>query len=142
MTWFYYSLAAAMFWGVSYTLSEKILRKVDVSTYLAYSYLFEFLIIFLFGCKTGKLKLDLQTIESSTWALMTLIAILQLCGNYCISTSIQGKNASLASIIEISYPFFTIASTYLLFKENQVTFGSIVGSAFVFIGVAIILKGC
>lgn len=141
MTWFYYSLAAAILWGVSYSLSEKVLHRVSVSTYLSYSYLFEFLIIFFFGFKTGKLKLDLKTINSSTLTLMTLTALLQLCGNYCISTSIQGKNASLASIIEISYPFFTIISTYLLFRENQVTTGSIFGAILVFAGVALILKG-
>lgn len=142
MVWFWYSAAAAVLWGLSYALTEKALGRVSVYGYLASSYLIEFLVVGFLGWRSGKFREDLASLErpSTVW-LLVLVSLLHLGGNFCISTSIQGKNASLASIVEISYPFFTIGFSYLLFREVQVTTGALFGALLIFAGVALILRG-
>ena len=50
-----------------------------------------------------------------------------------ITASIQMKGASIASIIEISYPFFVVLFTYLIFKESNLNTATIIGGILVFV---------
>jgi drug/metabolite transporter (DMT)-like permease len=53
--------------------------------------------------------------------------------------SIASKNATLASLIEISYPVFVAVFAYLLFREIHVNPSVIIGGLLVFAGVAMII---
>jgi drug/metabolite transporter (DMT)-like permease len=68
----------------------------------------------------------------ATQALVTFIAAL------LIGLSVQGSNATFAGIIEMSYPIFIVAFSYLLFREHHLNAGIIVGGVLIFIGVAVV----
>ncbi len=55
-----------------------------------------------------------------------------------IGFSIVSKNASLAGLIEISYPIFTALFAYVLFKESQLDTATMIGGVLIFSGVVTI----
>jgi drug/metabolite transporter (DMT)-like permease len=57
-----------------------------------------------------------------------------------IGFSIQGKNATLSGLIEISYPFFIAIFSYLLFRKNYLTLSTVFGGLFIAIGVFLIYR--
>ena len=65
--------------------------------------------------------------------------IAALCiAEFGIGYSIQGKNATLAGLIEISYPLFIALFAYFLFGEMQIGVASALGGVLIFAGVALI----
>jgi len=60
-------------------------------------------------------------------------------GNLLIFCSIQaGKNATLAALVELCYPIFTVFFTWFLFQQNHLTPSVIVGGTLIFAGIIII----
>ncbi|MGH8046022.1 MAG: EamA family transporter, partial [Chthoniobacterales bacterium] len=55
--------------------------------------------------------------------------------------AIGEKNATLASLIEISYPIFVAFFAWLFFRETQFNFMTIVGGALVMGGVIVVFLG-
>jgi len=140
MSWIYYAITAAIVWGFSYAVQEKLLHKICIQSELAATYLIGFIATFLIALSTGSISKDLQKIDSGTIKLIFTISGLSLLANFCIASAIKNKNASLASIIEISYPLFTILASYLLYGEKQVNNNSIIAGLLIFSGVTLLLK--
>ena len=117
--WFFYALGAAMFWGLGYVLTEKLLVQGFAPSFLmAASALITLPCYLLLAWKLGDLRpgFELATADGKTLALLVLTALLVIGGNFLIFSSIAGKNATMAAIIEISYPFFTLFFAWLLFR--------------------------
>lgn len=138
--WILFALCASVLWGLSYILFEQIYKKISVATSLAIVTFVMFFVMLAISYFSGKLKVDLATIASSkklTWlvAAGTATAII---ADVCIAFSIVTKNATLAGLIEISYPLFIALFAYLLFKENQLTLSTILGGLLIFSGIGII----
>ena len=53
--------------------------------------------------------------------------------------AVRGRNATLASLIEISYPVFVALFAWLLFREIHVNASVVVGGLLVFAGVCLIV---
>ena len=71
----------------------------------------------------------------------TIVAALCIVGgNYFIFLSLNEKNATLTSIVEISYPFFVALFSWLLFRDSQLNLSIFVGGLFIFAGVVLILR--
>jgi len=138
--WLVYAISAAILWGLSYSLSEKILNS-DISpiTLLASQMLFGAVLFSSIGYAT-QLKADIATLEGNKYLLWLLLAELLIAniGNYFISLSIQAKNATLAGLIELCYPIFTVLFTYLLFKQNHFNMAVLIGGSLIFSGVLVI----
>lgn len=140
MSWIYYAITASIVWGFSYAMQEKLLYKISIQTELAVTYLIGFITTSLIALSSGSLYKDFQKIDSYTVRLIFTISGLCLIANFCIASAIKNKNASLASIIEISYPLFTILASYLLYGEKQVNNNSIIAGLLIFSGVTLLLK--
>ncbi|MGA2053413.1 MAG: EamA family transporter, partial [Opitutales bacterium] len=54
--------------------------------------------------------------------------------------AIQHKNATLASLIEISYPFFVALFAWLLFRDVQLSWATALGGLLILAGIAIIYR--
>jgi hypothetical protein len=52
--------------------------------------------------------------------------------------AIQSKNATLSTLIEISYPIFIILLGWILFKQNHLTPSVLIGGGLIFTGIAVI----
>ena len=60
-------------------------------------------------------------------------------GTVLIYLSIGSKNASLASLLEISYPAFVILFAYLLFRQVHVNAAAILGGLMTLLGAVLII---
>lgn len=138
-TWIIYAVLAAILWGLNYSLAEKVLQSISPITLLALEMLTGS-IIFLVLAYFMQLKTDLTVLLTQPKLLCWTIAeiFVVLIASYFIVVSIQSKNATVAGIIELIYPIFTILFTWILFQENHVNFPTIFGGIFILLGVIII----
>ena len=68
------------------------------------------------------------------------ITLTSLAGSVLLYLSIRSRNATMASLIEISYPFFVALFAYLLFRDVHLNRNILFGAVLVFSGVALIIS--
>lgn len=136
--WLVFAGLASMFWGMSYAISEQIYRYVSIYTVMAID-CFILSLGFLVGAVLHKvIGSDIQVLTTSPKALWLMVIGVVIFGiaELCIALSITSKSATLAGLIEISYPLFIALFAYLFFKESQINWGIGLGGLLIFCGVA------
>ena len=140
--WFWYALGASALWGIGYVINQILMRSLtSIEILLVESFMI--LVIFipwLFFNGTFKPML-LKLTDIKTFALVICGSIIYISAAILILTSIGASNATLAAIIEASYPIFTMIFAYLLIGEIQFSFYSIVGCVFIITGLVIVHYG-
>jgi drug/metabolite transporter (DMT)-like permease len=139
LPWYIAALAAAVVWGVHYPLVDNALRKLSLVTVLVLAAV-PLVLLAPFFHKT--LAADYEVLKNLGWAgsaPILALALTSLAGSVLLFMSIDGKNATLASIIEISYPLFVGLFAYVLFRHMHVNASMILGGLLVFAGVVIII---
>ena len=138
--WILLATSASMFWGMSYVFSEQIYKHISVLTSLAIEMFFISLAIGAIAVYKGVFKTDLIAIGSSSRLFWLLIAsmVTFFLGELGIGYAIAGKDATLAGLIEISYPLFIALFAYLFYQERALNVGTALGGLFVFAGVCVI----
>ncbi|MFP5348607.1 MAG: EamA family transporter [Gammaproteobacteria bacterium] len=139
LPWYVTAIAAALIWGVHYPLVDFALKRVSVLSVLLLTTIPILLLVPLYQ---QTLKHDLLVWQALPWsARFPILGIMltSLLGAVFLYVSIAGKNATLASLIEISYPVFVALFAYLLFRELHVNAPVLIGAALVFSGVALIV---
>jgi drug/metabolite transporter (DMT)-like permease len=135
--WIVYALLASVFWGLNYVLAERLFKaKVTPVTLVGVEMLFGSIVL-LAVSYFSKLTHDAHVMKDNLWLSLACISTM-IVGNLMIATSIHEKNATLAGLIEISYPVFIILFTLLLFGTNHMTPSVWVGGSLIFAGVGII----
>ncbi len=140
--WFWYALGASALWGIGYVINQILMRSLTSMEVLLLES-FVVLVIFipwLFFNGTFKPML-LKLTDMKTLALMMFGSVVYISAAILILTSIGSSNATLAAIIEASYPIFTMIFAYLLIGEIQFSFYSIVGCVFIIAGLIIVHYG-
>ncbi|MFZ2886705.1 MAG: EamA family transporter [Minisyncoccia bacterium] len=138
--WLAYALGASVFWGMSYVISEHIYKHISVLSGIAAILFVSGLILGLVSLFTGALSKDAAIILSSSRVAGLLVAgiVLLTIAELCIGFSIAHKNATIAGLIEISYPIFIALFSYLLFSENNLNFATVMGAILIFSGAGVI----
>ena len=143
--WFLYALMAAVFWGFAYAVSGKILQAGIPPVFLIFLESVMFITFYtFFVLSSGAFKTGMGIINANKTILMwmTLMILSSIAGRYIILLSISLKNPTISSLIEITYPFFTLIFAWLLFREVHLTWATAIGSFLIFLGVGMIyLKG-
>ena len=142
-TWFIYALIAAIAWGLGYVLDERVLHGGISPGTLILAHALIVLPFYLVICwKNGMAVNDFELmIQDKQILFYTIVAALCIVGgNYFIFLSLNEKNATLTSIVEISYPFFVALFSWLLFRDSQLNLSIFVGGLFIFAGVVLILR--
>lgn len=137
--WILYALGASMFWGLSYVFSAETYKHISVYTAVALSS-FATGCIALFGALWfGAFAVDIKTLSSYSPASMYFLGaiIAGILGEFFIAFAIAGKNATLAGMIEISYPIFVAFFSYFFFKE-VISVQTYFGGLLIFLGVFVI----
>ena len=138
-TAFIYAITAAITWGLVYTIDQKILTGVAPRTLLFIdSVVTAVMLVPFILLSKASIRQALVTNQVS-WPLIVFAAILAGLANFLIFSGIKSLKASTASVIEITYPFFVVLFTYLLFHSipNLYFF---VGGVVVFIGSIVVIK--
>ncbi|MFA6256481.1 MAG: EamA family transporter [Candidatus Absconditabacterales bacterium] len=134
-----YSLIVAVTRGVNYALLDKLLINMPIIILCLGCSLLNSLffgIIFFLGKYNLNFKKYFQ--DTHTIRLFILVTVLFLIGNALILVAIKNKNATVASLIEISYPIFVVIFSYLLFKNTNLNTGTIFGGLLIIAGVILV----
>ncbi len=138
--WIVYAFAASILWGLTYVINEQIYKKISVITSLGITSLLTAVVMFAVAYMSGFLNQDITEIAGSKSLLRLLAAetIVLIIAELFIGFSIAAKNATLAGLIEISYPIFITIFAYVIFKERQIAGATVAGGMLIFFGVFII----
>ena len=139
LPWYVTALSAAIVWGIHYPLIDFAMRRLSVYSVLLISVIPIVLAIPLFTRQLGHdvevfrmLPLNEQWMIAAIGATSTLGAVL-------LYLSINSKNATLASLIEITYPLFVVIFAYLFFRQLHLTPSVIVGGLMIMAGAGLII---
>ena len=141
MLWFWAALGASILWGISYALSDYTLKNgMSATAQLAFSGIVLTPVYTALALQNGTLQQGFKTLKSNPKTIWFLLAVFAC---YCAANiltywSIKQKNATLSSMIEISYPLFTALFVYLFFRENQLSMYSFAGGLLIMSGIALI----
>ncbi len=143
--WLYYALAATVFWGMNCAFLEKLLEKdFPVSLLMALESCLALPLFLGLSYIRGTAKFGFDMIKNNNDVVLLVFAVSAsfLAATFFIFHSIQAKNATLAGLIEVSYPIFTILFTWLFFKQFHLNLYSGIGGVLILGGIAVIyLKG-
>ena len=132
--WIVYALAAAIIWGISYAASGRVIERGI--TPLVFFFLYTF-----FGAAAAAIALvvsgKFRSLQND-WIWLLVAVISSAAGGLLIYIAIGEKNATLASLIEISYPFFVALFAWVFFREIQFNWQTLVGGALILGGVAVV----
>ena len=143
MLWFWSALGGAVLWGISYAAGEYTLKNgLSATAQLALFGIVLTPFYMLLALKNGSLQTGIQVLRTNPKVLgyFALIAVCYAIANILVYWSIQQKNATVASLIEVSYPLFVALFSYVLFREAQLTTGAMIGGALIIAGVFTIYK--
>ena len=137
--WYLTALAAALIWGIHYPLVDFALKRVSIFSVLLLSVL---PILLLMPVFLRDLAHDLDAVRALPGAeqgMIAAIGLTSLLGAVLLYLSIAGKNATLASVIEITYPVFVVVFAYLLFRQVHLNASVVIGGLMVMAGAGLII---
>lgn len=136
---FIYAISAAITWGLVYAIDQKILYTVTPMTLLfIHSALSVIILLPFIFLNHGSVK-SLISSGSLNLTLIVVSVVLTTLANFFIFAGIKNSNASTISIIEIAYPFFVVAFSYLIFRSTPNIY-FFIGGILIALGSIIVLK--
>jgi len=137
--WYLAALGAAVVWGLHYPLVGFALKRVSMVSVLVLLTL-PVLLIVPFVYRT--VLHDVGVWRGLEWGerlLILSLSLTSLLGAVLLFLSIAGKNATLAALLEITYPLFVALFAWLLFREVHINTSVVLGALLVFAGTALII---
>ncbi len=137
--WYVAALGAAITWGVYYPLVDMALKKVSIYSVILLSMI---PVLLLLPAFIGVISKDFEIVRrlpvNEQWVFL-LLGLIGLVGEVLVYVAITGKNATLASLIEMTYPVFVVIFAYLFYRETHLTPSVFVGGLLILSGAAIII---
>lgn len=139
LPWYIAALAAAITWGIYYPLVDMALKRISLFSVILLSMIPVLLAMPLFIKTVGK---DIETIKAlptgEMWIILSL-GIIGLFGEVMVYLAITGKNATLASLIEMTYPIFVVVFSYIFFRQMHLTPSVVAGGLMILVGAGLII---
>lgn len=138
--WVLLSILASVLWGLLYVLSEDLYTHISVVSKIGILCFFISITMLVVSWMRGDLVPDLKVITGSKDLLLLFLCIIliSIAAELCIGYSIALRNATLAALIEISYPLFTVFFSILLYRVNHLSVSVIIGGLMIMGGVTVI----
>ena len=143
--WLGYAFASTVFWGMNCAFLEKLLEKnFPVTLLMAFESCLALPLFLALSLMQGTAKQGINMImgdKNIIWLILA-VSFSFLTATFFIFHSIQAKNATLAGLVEVSYPIFTILFTWLFFRQFHLNLYSGIGGLLILSGIAVIyIKG-
>ncbi len=139
LPWYIAALAAAVTWGIYYPLVDMALKKISLFSVILLSMIPVLLAMPLF-LKTISNDIEtVKTLPSSEQWIIASIGLIGLFGEVMVYLAITGKNATLASLIEMTYPVFVVLFAYVFYRQIHVTASVFVGGLMILTGAGLII---
>ncbi|ACL73620.1 EamA family transporter [Thioalkalivibrio sulfidiphilus] len=139
LPWYAAGLGAALLWGIHYPLLEHALKRVSLVTVLVLTVLPVLVVALVFRDTLWRDALVLASMDWPDRARILLLSVTSLAATVMLFLAIGGRNATLASLIEITYPLFVVLFTWLLFRQVHVTPSAAIGGVLVMAGATLII---
>jgi len=137
--WYVAALGAAVTWGIYYPLVDMALKRISLYSVLFLGMIPVLLAMPLF-LKT--VSDDIETVKalpvSEQWVFAAL-GLIGLFGEVMVYLAISGKNATLASLIEMTYPVFVVLFAYVFYRQMHVTASVFIGGLMILVGAGLII---
>ena len=137
--WYVAAIGAAIVWGIHYPLIDFAMKRLSVYTVLLIGVL---PVLFLMPVFIRDLARDVDVFKllptNEQW-LVAAIGLTSTLGAVLLYLSVNSKNATLASLIEITYPVFVVLFAYLLFRQVHVNTSVILGGLMILVGAGLII---
>lgn len=142
--WIVFALGASLMWGLSYSISGWLYGRgltALVFYFLATGFgFFASGIYFISSGSLGRVAMDLSLVKADwLWLVVSLAAV--ALGNLCVCFAVLGKNATMAAMIEASYPIFVALSAWLFFNQIHLSWVAMVGGLLILAGVSLVAFG-
>ena len=137
--WYVTALGAALIWGVHYPLVDFALKRISVFSVLMLTVLPIVLLMPVFMRDIARDLDAVRGLPGIEQGMIAAIGLTSLLGAVLLYLSIAGKNATLASLIEITYPLFVAFFAYAIFRPVHVNASVIVGGLLVMAGAGLII---
>lgn len=139
ISWVFLALGAAIVWGTGYALTERAVKELPLFVFLAIFYGLSVVFYIAMSGAFTPWRQALASIEpKNLWPEILVGVVCFALGNILIFMAIQRSNATVANMIEISYPIFTALAAWLIFKNMQLTVPVVAGGLLIFSGVLVI----
>jgi drug/metabolite transporter (DMT)-like permease len=144
MLWLFYALGAAIIWGVNYAVSGRLLEKgMSPQTLFFIDLVFGALTVGALITCSGRWPATVLEVRGArpdfVWLIIAVAAA--TAAGLLIFMSIGAKNATLASLIEVTYPLFTAFFTWALFRQTTLNAATVIGGLLIFAGVLVVARG-
>jgi len=137
--WYVAAIGAAIIWGIHYPLIDFAMKRLSVYTVLLISVL---PVLFLMPVFIRDLARDVDVFKllptSEQW-LVAAIGLTSTLGAVLLYLSVNSKNATLASLIEITYPLFVVFFAYIFFRQVHVNTSVILGGLMILLGAGLVI---
>ena len=137
--WYVTALGAALIWGVHYPLVDFALKRISVFSVLMLTVLPIVLLMPVFMRDIARDLDTVRTLPGTDQVMIAAIGLTSLLGAVLLYLSIAGKNATLASLIEITYPVFVAFFAYAIFRHVHINTSVSVGGLLVMAGAGLII---
>ena len=141
LPWYIAALGAALVWGMHYPLIDFAMKRISVYSVLLLSVLPVFLVMPLFMRQLGEDVVTVVQLPVAERLLVLVVGITSTLGAMFVYLAIDSKNATLASLIEISYPIFVVLFAWLFFRQSHLNASVIIGGLMVLVGAGIVIYG-
>lgn len=139
--WFIYAFSAAVIWGISYAASGRAIERgiPPVLFFTLYAAVATVMgLAALLATRRLAMLLRIAQIAGDDLIWLVIAVVTSGLGALLIYLAIGEKNATIASLIEISYPLFVAFFAWLFFREVQFNLLTILGGLLILTGVAIV----
>ena len=137
--WYIAALGAALMWGVHYPLVGFALQRISLFGVLLISVIPIFVLAPFFAAQLNTDIQNFRSLPASEQWMVSVIGFTSLAGAAFVFLAISSKNATLASLIEITYPVFVALFSYLMFRHVHVNVSVIFGGLMVIAGAGLII---
>ena len=139
MPWYAYALLASVFWGIHYNIVGKTLTAVSPITVY---FMPTIVLIATLPLYYETLISDYHSLMAADWSVkLSSFAVMftSIVASVLLYKAIHSSNATLASLIEISYPVFVAIFAFLIFRENHMSWNVALGGLLIMGGTSLII---
>lgn len=140
--WAIAAVCAAMFWGLSYAVSERLMKTGFAPAFImAVASMFSLPAYVLIAFRRSSVPEQIGMIRNNPkmFVGMVMTATLYIIANYLVFWAIKHKDATSVNLIEISYPLFTLLFAWLLFSDLQLNWGIGIGAMLILCGMGCVI---
>lgn len=137
--WYLTAIGAALVWGVHYPLIDHALKKLSLYSVLLLTVLPLLLVLPFFSQDIARDMETFRNLPGFDRVAIASIGITSVLASVLLFMSIGNKNATLASLIEISYPVFVALFTFVLFRQVHFNGSIVAGGLMIMGGAALII---